>query len=158
MNFFKILSTFFFLMVFSTISLAAGSSEKDIEAVKKVLKDYGESNLAGDAKSWAELHAIDVVKMPPDKPAITSREALYEGKVKKFAKTKVVGWNLEAKEVEIMGDRAYTWGVYKVEVEVLKTGGIINVDGKFLTIYRKEADGSWVITHDCFNSNIPPKK
>lgn len=158
MNFFKILSTFLFVIAFSTVSSAAGNSEQDIEAVKKVLKDYGEYNLAGDAQSWSELHAIDVVKMPPDKPAITSREALYEGKVKAFAKTKVTGWNLETKEVEIMGDRAYTWGVYKVEIEVLKTGDIINVDGKFLTIYRKEADGRWVITHDCFNSNVPPKK
>lgn len=158
MKFLKFITTLMFLMVFSTISLAAGSSEEDIEAVKKVLKDYGEYNLAGDAKSWAELHATDVVKMPPGKPAITSREALYEGKVKSFTKTKVVGWDLEIKEVEIIGNRAYTWGVYEVKVEVLATDGIINMNGKFLTIYRKEPDGSWVITHDCFNSNIPPKK
>lgn len=150
------ISLVLFLLMFAITAWA--DQEADINAVTKVLKEYGEFNLAGDAKSWADLHASDVVKMPPGRPAITSRESLYEGKLKKFTKTKVVGWDLEMKEIEIIGDRAYTWGVYKVKVEVLETGGIINVDGKFLTIYKKEPDGRWVITHDCYNSNVSPKK
>lgn len=155
----KMMSQVYLILFFLMFTLTAwADQEADIEAVTKVLKEYGEFNLAGDAKSWANLHAIDVVKMPPDRPAITSRESLYEGKVKSFTKTKVVSWDLEIKEIEILGNRAYTWGVYKVKVEVFATGGISDVDGKFLTIYRKEPDGSWVITHDCFNSNVPPKK
>jgi ketosteroid isomerase-like protein len=36
-------------------------------------------------------------------------------------------------------------------------GEPIFVDGKYLTIYKKQADGSWKISHDCYNSNVPPK-
>lgn len=159
MNLFKIFVTSLLLLAVSTFSIAeSGDSKEDIEAVSKVLDKYGQFLLADDIRSWADLHADNVVKMPPNAPAITSQKVLYEGRLKKAAKVKVVNWNHEIKEIEIMGNRAYTWGIYQVDLKVVETGGMVNVDGKFLTIYKKEPDGRWVITHDCFNSNIPPKK
>jgi steroid delta-isomerase-like uncharacterized protein len=29
-------------------------------------------------------------------------------------------------------------------------------DGKALTLYERQSDGSWKIVYDCFNSNVPP--
>jgi len=38
-----------------------------------------------------------------------------------------------------------------------KAGGkTIKLDGKYLTILERQADGSWKIAIDCFNSNVPP--
>ena len=145
-----------FFLIFTTTAWA--NQEADNKAVIKVLDDYGEFNLAGDAKSWAELHATDVVKLRQDKPPLTSWDELYEGKLKTNAKRKVVGWDLEIKEIEILGDRAYTWGVYEVELQFIESGDTVRANGKFLTLYRKEPDGRWVITHDMSNSSVSPKK
>lgn len=156
MRTFKNTALFLFFLLFSTTALA--NQEADIKAVKKVLDDYGEFHLTSDAKSWAELHSTDVVKLRQGRPPLTSWDELYEGKLKSFAKQKVVGWDLEIKEIEILGDRAYTWGVYAVEIQSIENGDTVMVNGKFLTLYRKEPDGRWVITHDMSNSNVPPKK
>ena len=52
---------------------------------------------------------------------------------------------------------------YKPEVVAAvkhKAGGetIAMPDGKALTLYKKQADGSWKIAYDCFNANVPPAK
>ena len=99
-----------------------------------------------------------MVKLRQDKPPLTSWDELYKGKLKTVAKRKVVSWNLEIKEIEIIGDRAYTWGVYEVELQSIEGGKTVKADGKFLTLYRKESDGRWLITHDMSNSNVPPTK
>jgi len=38
-----------------------------------------------------------------------------------------------------------------------KAGGEpIFTDGKALTLYKRQADGSWKLYWDCWNSNVPP--
>ncbi len=152
----KLTALVLFLLLFTTTAWA--DQEADIKAVRKVLEDYSEFNLAGDAESWAALHAPDVVKLRQGKPPLTSWDELYEGKLKTVAARKVVSYDLEIKEIEIIGNRAYTWGVYDVELELIKSGDTVMAEGKFLTLYRKEPDGRWVITHDMSNSSVPPKK
>lgn len=52
------------------------------------------------------------------------------------------------------GDLAYTSGTYQ---SALKGGsGKASVDkGKYLTIWKKQADGSWKVLFDTFNSDLP---
>jgi ketosteroid isomerase-like protein len=39
-----------------------------------------------------------------------------------------------------------------------KDGGAkADYDGKFMTLFKKQANGSWKIYRDSFNSNLPPK-
>ena len=57
--------------------------------------------------------------------------------------------------------------------EIEKMGGVPNffghqrfgtirpnthIIGKYLTILKKQTDGSWKIYRDCFNSDVPPKQ
>jgi ketosteroid isomerase-like protein len=34
-------------------------------------------------------------------------------------------------------------------------GGELKGDGKYETIFKRQADGTWKIFRDCFNSNLP---
>jgi ketosteroid isomerase-like protein len=154
----SILFGFAFLLLFPLASIWAGggSEAADIAAVTTVLDDYGKYLLADDIRAWADLHAEDIVKMPPDSRSIIGREDLYQRNSAGVGKQKFISWNLTIEELEILGDRAYTWGYYSFDLEIIATGDVIPVEGKFLTIYRKESNGSWVMTHDCFNSIAPP--
>jgi ketosteroid isomerase-like protein len=60
-------------------------------------------------------------------------------------------------EVVVAGPWAYSRGLYTQDLTSKATGNVAHVDGKFLTIFRKQPDGSWKIYRDCFNSNVPPK-
>ena len=56
--------------------LTKADVEADIAAIEDVLNQYAVTANAGDLESWLSLHADDVVKMPPDAPAIFGIEDL----------------------------------------------------------------------------------
>ncbi len=64
-------------------------------------------------------------------------------------------WTAEAADVSEGGDFGYTTGSYYMNVEDAD-GTPIRIDGKYLTVWRRQADGSWKATADMFNPNGPP--
>jgi len=139
----------------ATISLY--SIEADIAAIEDVLNQYAVAVNTGDFELWLSLHADDVVKMGPDAPAIFGREEL---RAKKEA-----AWDnftlemaLYPEEAQVSGDLGFARGNYTLSITP-KAGGetIVTVpDGKYSTICKRQADGSWKIYIDCYNSNVPP--
>jgi hypothetical protein len=57
-------------------------------------------------------------------------------------------------EIQGQGDLAYDRGTYSMTVT---PPGLAPIEdhGKYLSIWRKQADGSWKITHAMFNSDPP---
>ncbi len=104
---------------------------------------------AGDAESYLGLWDEEGVQMPPGAPA-RDKSVLIEAIPKRFAGSKVDAMTITPEETVIADDIAFSRGVYTVEA-----GGEVTVDGKFLTIFRRQDDGSWRIYRDAFNSNAP---
>ena len=61
-------------------------------------------------------------------------------------------------EVKISGDLACSHGNYKVSMTPKAGGETIMIDGKYLSIEERQADGSWKIIRSCFNDNAPLKE
>lgn len=57
-------------------------------------------------------------------------------------------------EVANSGDFAYSIGTYKLTVND-STGMPMVDNGKYLTIWKKQADGSWKVAADMSNSDLP---
>ena len=131
--------------------------EADIAAIEDVLNQYAVAVNTGDFELWLSLHADDVVKMGPDAPAIFGREALRANKEAAWANFKLE-MGLYPEEAQVSGDLGFARGTYTLSITP-KAGGetIITVpDGKYSTICKRQADGSWKIYIDCYNSNVPP--
>jgi ketosteroid isomerase-like protein len=58
-------------------------------------------------------------------------------------------------DVAQSGDLGYTQGTLSYTMTDPKTGKPINDQGKWLTIRKKQADGSWKIVQDAWNSDVP---
>ncbi len=59
-------------------------------------------------------------------------------------------------ESEVFGDFGFARGTYSA-LMVPKAGEEpVAVDGKYLTIFKRQADGTWKIYRDAFNSNTAP--
>ncbi len=129
--------------------------EADIAAINEVLNQYAVVWNTGDLDLYMSLHTDDIVKMGPDAPANIGQEQLR-------ASTKPLFDNftceiaIYTKEVQVAGDRAFSWCTYTFSMTPKEGSEPIFVDGKALSIYKRQADGSWKISHDCFNSNVPP--
>lgn len=62
-----------------------------------------------------------------------------------------VNWSPTAATVSADGDMGYTVGAY--QMTMAPEGEPIEIDGKYLTVWKKQADGSWMVTADMFNAN-----
>ncbi len=133
------------------------SVEDDIAAIEEFGNQYAVTANAGDLEGWLSLHADNVVKMPPDAPAIFGIEDLRANFAPAFENfdTHCV---IYPEETQVYGDMGFARGTYSISVTPKAGGETIDImkDGKYLTIWERQADGTWKITHDCYNSNLPP--
>ena len=130
----------------------------DLEAVKAELieKDNAWAAAFNSAENRTDAFMAqceDGIRMlAPDMPLAVGKDA-----------TRVIieqlpvetAWTAEAADVSEGGDFGYTTGSYYMNVEDAD-GTPIRLDGKYLTVWRRQADGSWKATADVFNPNGPP--
>ena len=131
--------------------------ETDIAAIKDLMNQYGAAINAGDLDLWISLWADNGIQMPPNAPTVIGKEqirAKYESIFPVFIFNMVV----ITKEVRTAGDLAFARGTYTLSLTPREEGEIINIDGKYLSILERQADGSWKFSRDCFNNNSPPKQ
>jgi len=133
------------------------SVEDDIAAIKECGNLYALAMETGDLELWLSLHTDDVAKMGPDAPAIFGQEEL-RASVKPLFDNFTCEMVIYSEETQVTGDWAFGRGTYTFLMTPKAGGETISAmpDGKYLTIYKRQADGSWKISHDCYNSNVPP--
>lgn len=128
----------------------------DSDAIKDVLRQYGAMCNAGDFETWISLWSDEGRQMPPDAPARIGIDAIREG-MKPVFDTMDLDFDLVGvEEARIFGDLGLTRCNYTLFATPKEGGTKVGVmpDGKALTLYQKQSDGSWKIIYDCFNSNI----
>jgi ketosteroid isomerase-like protein len=82
-------------------------------------------------------------------------QAVYEARVKENAGKMTLTAVFTLLETQVAGDWAYDRGNYTLTVTP-KSGKPTETSGKYLTIYKRQPDGSWKIYRDISNSNNPP--
>lgn len=139
------------LIVASVLPLPASAEDAvDEAAIMAVWDTYETARVAGDADGWLALWDEDGIQMPPGTPA-RGKGVLVVGVPKAFAAMPASAMEIAPEEIVIMGDWAFSRGNYTAALT--SQGNAVNVDGKFMTIFRRQDDGSWKIYRDIFNSN-----
>ncbi len=65
-----------------------------------------------------------------------------------------LNWHPVSANVAGSGDLGYTYGTYELSFD--GPGGERIVDnGKYMTVWKKAADGSWKVVADMFNTSLP---
>ena len=129
----------------------------DTNAVKEILKNYAKGCNTGNFDQWMSLWADNGVQMPPNTPARIGKEQIREGMKPTFDQFNLK-IEVDIKEAKVHGDNGLTRCTYTLEITPKAGGETIYAepDGKALTIYERQSDGSWKVVYDCFNSNVPP--
>ena len=131
--------------------------ETDIAAIEDLANQYGAALNAGDLDLWISLWTDNGIQMPPNAPAVIGKEQLRAKNESMFAE-----FNLKMavtnKEVKVAGDLAFIRGAYTLSLTPKAGGETIMIDGKYLDIVERQADGSWKFARDCYNDNAPPKQ
>jgi ketosteroid isomerase-like protein len=99
------------------------------------------------------LFTEDVLMMAPNSPTIQGRSTWLE--MVNFLGITSTEHVLELVEVDGYADIAYARGNWKEAYNIEGVEEPHKDEGKVLGIFRKQSDGSWLITVWCWNSDLP---
>jgi ketosteroid isomerase-like protein len=138
----------------------ADSADTAASAIRQVWVNYAACVESGDTAGWLSQYDAEGIQMRPDSPArgrpdldafvVTSWKARMDAFDTKMSITPM--------EITVAGPWAYSRGVYTQDMTAKATNKSTHFEGKFLTIFKRQNDGSWKIYRDCFNSNLLPAK
>jgi ketosteroid isomerase-like protein len=151
-----------FAFPFLIASFAACSSspageltDADRVAIRAVDAAWCELAASGKFSALVErCYTADALLLPPNEPAAKGRAAI-EAALRAWPRMSQI--TIEGSDLIGSGDMAYTCGAYTATFH--PPGAPAAPDkGKFVAIWRKDADGAWRMTRDCFNSDLPLEK
>jgi ketosteroid isomerase-like protein len=137
-----------FMLVSASIALGQtrGKAEDALLAADVAWeKIYAAKDLA-KAVAFCDEHGSMLV---PNAPAATGKEALAKAIASDFA-TGDTTWHPNKVGVARSGELGYTSGATDLTFKDA-SGKIVTSKGNYLTVWKKEADGSWKVLFDSFN-------
>ncbi len=115
---------------------------------------YADAFKRGDAASLVATYTDDAVVMPPNMTVWEGRAAISQGFAGFLSQFSVVDARLTTKDVIVTADYATERGTYSWTLHPKSgTGPDIVDNGKYLTVWERQEDGSWKIVRDINNSD-----
>jgi uncharacterized protein (TIGR02246 family) len=125
----------------------------DEQAIRNLVTRWHAATATGDVDTILGLMSEDVVFLVPGKPPVKGRST-FEKELRGLLKSHRITSSGDVQEVKVSGDLAYCWTVLRVRMAPLAGGGTSDRSGSTLSIFRKQADGSWALVRDA--NLLPP--
>ncbi len=130
----------------------------DVEADKAAIRSAADVGMLGAAKEKnvegvLVYYTDDASLLPPNAPTARGKEAIGAIWTQLLANPDV-SWQTTRVEVSSAGDLAYATGTYKITVDASDDNPVSEI-GKWVAVWKKQADGSWKCVADIFNSDGP---
>lgn len=114
---------------------------------------FGEAVAAGGGKAFAAWFADDAVTLNNGRPAVLGR-ANIAAQAQWDPKTYQLTWSPEGAQMGPSNDMGFTWGHYEGHSKDAN-GQPVVISGRYITLWKKVADGSWKVAMDA-SANDPP--
>jgi uncharacterized protein (TIGR02246 family) len=150
----------FLLMIMIGILIlgsCSSSETDDVSKIKNAWRKYESTVKEEDVDRWLSLWIEDGVRMPPDAPRSIGLSEIRDSVEPGFEAMDFEDFVINPDEIRILSDQAYSYGLYSYSMTPKTGGDTLKFEGKFLTVFEKQEDGSWKIALDCFNFNGPPE-
>lgn len=128
----------------------------DEAALRKIDDEWSKAAGAKDLEKTVSFYSDDTQILPPNSPMLHGKDAAREMWKGMFAVPGFGGgWKATKVEVAQSGELGWTSGPYEI-TEVDAKGKPMTDKGKYLAVWKKQADGSWKCVADMFNTDLPP--
>ncbi len=133
--------------------LAAVTAEKaSAETLKQIEGEFMKAAQERGAEGYMSYYAEDAVELPDGAPAIVGKTNIAKGMGFLDDKSNRLTWSAVGADIASSGELGYTWGNYEF-LSKDKDGNQHVERGKYTTVWKKQANGSWKVALDMGNKN-----
>jgi ketosteroid isomerase-like protein len=131
--------------------------QADIQAVKDVEIAWAKDAALKDPAKFASYYsADDAVGLFPNSPPITGRDNIQGALTTMMADPNfALSFQGTRADASKGGDLVYTVGTYSLTTSDPKNKQPVTDRGKYMTVYKKQPDGTWKAVADMINSDLP---
>jgi uncharacterized protein (TIGR02246 family) len=127
----------------------------DEKAIRDTETQWVKAFAAKDMDKIVAPYADDATVLLSNAPTMTGKDAIRAGMKDAIADPKFA---LDLKTVKVdvsKDDLAYSQGTYSVMATDPKTKKVVTETGRYVEVYKKQADGSWKIVEDINSPEAP---
>jgi uncharacterized protein (TIGR02246 family) len=135
----------------------ADTPAADEQKIRDTDAEWSKAAEARDLERALSFYSRDAVVLPGNAPVVNGKEAIRALWVSLLSPDISVSWQATKVVVARSGDLGYVIGTYTLSAKDAQ-GKPANDHGKLIEIYKKQADGSWKVAVDMYNSDlaVPP--
>jgi|SRR5271165_311558 len=131
------------------------SSRKAVDSVRAADAAWLKVYQAKDVDKSVAFFDAQGSMLVPNSPVLTGKDAIAKFIARGFAlQDYKIKWRPNRAGVAHSGDLGYTSGIYKMSFKDA-SGKTISDKGKYLMVWKKQADGAWKVLFDTSNSDLP---
>ncbi len=135
---------------------APDTHDADVKAIKDTEAAWLQAFKSKDPDKTVSYYTDDASLLIPNEPIISGREGAKQALAPLLADPNF-DIHFEAVKVDVAksGEIGYTQGTYTMTLTDPGSKKPVNDKGKYLTVYKKQADGNWKAAQDTINSDMP---
>lgn len=126
----------------------------DVRSIEKLEADWAATIKAKDLDKWVLYYDVDGAILIPNAPPVSGRDNI-RAMLAPVLEDPNYSYVFRAEKIEASGDLAYSRGVYEATRTNRKTHEATTDQGKYITVYRRQSDGSWKAIQDMASSDLP---
>ena len=146
----------------AVILIASGCGEKtppdtraaDESAIRALDAQWAKTAAARDVDGSVSYYSDDASLLGPNAPIASDKAGIRAAWASLLGPDTSLTWQASKVEVSRSGDLAYVQGVYQMTSKDAR-GRATADNGKFVEVWKKQADGKWKTVADIFNSDLP---
>lgn len=149
------LSGYIVLLSLAFVCLARAADTNIEQALRDLDAQWSAAAAAKDLDKTVSYYSDDAIVMPPNAASATTKEAIRSAWQEMLARPGAgISWKATKVEVAKAGDLAYVSGTYE-DTMTDASGQPVKDHGKYVEIFKKQADGTWKVVADIWNSDLP---
>jgi uncharacterized protein (TIGR02246 family) len=135
---------------------APDTREADAKAIRDNEEAWNKDFESKDAAKLVAHYTDDATLMTPGMPPAIGKAAIEKG-FEEMVADPALSLKFQARRVEVSrtSDMAYTEGSFTMVMTNPMTKKPENAKGSYVTVYKKQADGSWKAVSDIATSETP---
>jgi ketosteroid isomerase-like protein len=128
------------------------------QAIEQANAEVVAAMKAGDAAKIISYYDAETIVMPSEMPVHRGQQANLTNLTEFLTAVTVTDFSLTTEDVMVKDDIAIETGSNTMTIQPKQAGApAMGPDkGKYLAVWKKQADGSWKKVRDIWNSDAPP--